>query len=534
MARLRNIQEFEKRKAAAPPSAISPTSQSVTEGFQQMAEFNPQKPTLEKVDPNKVYESTRSQALGSDAAQTDPQKTMESWNASPYEYWTEQAKANPGNAYAIVNQMMASSETPEEKAKREKRERLGEVFSNLGNLIGNAANLYYTHRGGQYIDLNTSNEKHRARMEAIKAKQDALKQRQDEMLMKYKVADIQAARDAAAKKEAQKREDAIRKENRAYQEQKDKQNQENWNKQFEFNAKQAEQAAAERAANKEYQRKQDELNNSFKWAQLQWQKDKANASSSNKGDKTKIAVVETPNGFMDVDFGKINQTTYNQLYKNVSDEIKGKYAIDSYDDEKARQEKMGKAISEAIMNQKGYSDWFVKSGVGVYKNKPSEEAPKTNWSDYLYKNTDWNQFKSNGGVAEPEKEENVAVKSDVSNVQPTYNTANANEQQGNKYERMVAKINERKNNEEEARKRTIEKAMAKTAKTVNDAKAKRTELLSILNNDYPEMDVEQFISDNNLGWSDAARVRMEYSNDAKERARILREIERLNVIINNR
>ena len=201
MARLRNIQEFEKRKAAAPPSAISPTSQSVTEGFQQMAEFNPQKPTLEKVDPNKVYESTRSQALGSDAAQTDPQKTMESWNASPYEYWTEQAKANPGNAYAIVNQMMASSETPEEKAKREKRERLGEVFSNLGNLIGNAANLYYTHRGGQYIDLNTSNEKHRARMETIKAKQDALKQRQDEMLMKYKVADIQAARDAAAKKE---------------------------------------------------------------------------------------------------------------------------------------------------------------------------------------------------------------------------------------------------------------------------------------------------------------------------------------------
>lgn len=201
MARLRNIQEFEKRKAAAPPSAISSTSQSVTEGFQQMAEFNPQKPTLEKVDPNKVYESTRSQALGSDAAQADPQKTMESWNASPYEYWTEQAKANPGNAYAIVNQMMASSETPEEKAKREKRERLGEVFNNLGNLIGNAANLYYTSKGGQYIDLNAANEKHQARMDAIKAKQDALKQRQDEMLMKYKVADIQAAREAAAKKE---------------------------------------------------------------------------------------------------------------------------------------------------------------------------------------------------------------------------------------------------------------------------------------------------------------------------------------------
>lgn len=122
-------------------------------------------------------------------------------NASEKEYWVEQAKANPTSTYANLKSYLASSETPEEKAKREKRERLGEVFNNLGNLIGNAANLYYTSKGGQYIDLNTSNEKHRARMDAIKAKQDALKQRQDEMLMKYKVGDIQAARDAAAKKE---------------------------------------------------------------------------------------------------------------------------------------------------------------------------------------------------------------------------------------------------------------------------------------------------------------------------------------------
>ena len=203
------VKDFEKKKAQRKADAMSvvespsikPQSESVTHGFNQMGRFDANKPTLEKVDPNKVYESTRSQALGGDAAQTDPQKTMESWNASPYEYWTEQAKANPENAYAIVNQMMASNETPEEKAKREKRERLAEVFNNLGNLIGNAANLYYTSKGGQYIDLNAANEKHRARMDAIKAKQDALKQRQDELLMQYKVADIQAARDAAAKKE---------------------------------------------------------------------------------------------------------------------------------------------------------------------------------------------------------------------------------------------------------------------------------------------------------------------------------------------
>ena len=203
MARLGSIQEYEKRKAAATPVGTSPQSQSVREGFQQMAQKPMEKPVLQKVDANKVYESTRSQALGSDAAQVDPQKTMESWNASPYEYWTEQVKTNPESTYAIVNQMFASKETPEEKAKRERREQLGEVFNNLGNLIGNAANLYYTHRGGQYIDLNTANEKHRERMQRIKDKQDALERQREQIILNAKLGDAKTARaEAVAAKKA--------------------------------------------------------------------------------------------------------------------------------------------------------------------------------------------------------------------------------------------------------------------------------------------------------------------------------------------
>ena len=203
MARLGNIQEYEKRKAAATPVGTSPQSQSVREGFQQMAQKPMEQPVLQKVDPTKVYESTRSQALGSDAAQVDPQKTMESWNASPYEYWTEQVKTNPESTYAIVNQMFASKETPEEKAKRERREQLGEVFNNLGNLIGNAANLYYTHRGGQYIDLNTANEKHRERMQRIKDKQDALDRQREQIILNAKLGDAKTARaEAVAAKKA--------------------------------------------------------------------------------------------------------------------------------------------------------------------------------------------------------------------------------------------------------------------------------------------------------------------------------------------
>lgn len=197
MARLGNIQQYEQRKAAAPPVGITPQSQSVRKGFQQMGEMNPQKPVLQTKSPselNQMYENTRKQALGHESNQADPQKAMEYWNASPYEYWTEQVKANPNSTYAIVNQMFASNETPEEKRKRERREALGESFRGLGNLIGNAANLYYTHRGGQYIDLNSVNEKHRARMQQIKEKQDALDEQRKKIILNAKLGDIKADR----------------------------------------------------------------------------------------------------------------------------------------------------------------------------------------------------------------------------------------------------------------------------------------------------------------------------------------------------
>lgn len=216
MARLGNIQEYEKRKAAATPVGTSPQSQSVREGFQQMAQKPMEQPVLQKVDPTKVYESTRSQALGSDAAQVDPQKTMESWNASPYEYWTEQVKANPESTYSIVNQMLASKETPEEKAKRERREQLGEVFNNLGSLIGNAANLYYTHRGGQYIDLNTANEKHRERMQRIKDKQDALDRQREQIILNAKLGDVKAQRAEKLAYDKMKYEQAAKEKDNAF------------------------------------------------------------------------------------------------------------------------------------------------------------------------------------------------------------------------------------------------------------------------------------------------------------------------------
>lgn len=117
-------------------------------------------------------------------------KTMD---ASDKEYWSEQAKLNPLNTYANLRNYFASGETPAEKQKRERRERLGQVLSNLGNLIGNAANLYYTAQGASPIDLNTSAKEENERVRRIREKREALKAKQDALLAEARAGDIRNA-----------------------------------------------------------------------------------------------------------------------------------------------------------------------------------------------------------------------------------------------------------------------------------------------------------------------------------------------------
>ena len=114
-------------------------------------------------------------------------------NASDKEYWAIQAKENPLSTYANLQNYLASGETPAEQAKRERREHLGQVFANLGNLIGNAANLYYTSQGAYPADLNAGAIAENERMRRIKDKRDALKARQDALLAQAKGDDIRSA-----------------------------------------------------------------------------------------------------------------------------------------------------------------------------------------------------------------------------------------------------------------------------------------------------------------------------------------------------
>lgn len=224
--RLANITGYEAKKgqrkadampAAVPPlqGTITPQSQQVREGFQQMGQMNPQQPVLEKWDLDKMAESQRNNYMQSFDTWAEAEKrgdiSQRDWANARIQKMIAEGK-NPGQ-YENMLSMMGDAETPEEKRKRERREQLGEVFNNLGNLIGNAANLYYTHRGGQYIDLNTANEKHRERMDRLKEKQDALLERQKNILINAKLGDIktqQAERAAERKAERDAAADALK------------------------------------------------------------------------------------------------------------------------------------------------------------------------------------------------------------------------------------------------------------------------------------------------------------------------------------
>lgn len=167
----------------AQPVAAAQVSGRTTPGNAPVPTINPESTT---------QESMRRVALQNmDEAQF--KKAQEGMNASDKEYWSEQARLNPLNTYANLQNYFASEETPREKQQRERRERLGQVFANLGNLIGNAAQLYYTAKGAVPADLNAGALAENERMRRIKEKRDALKAKQDAILADAKGDDIRNA-----------------------------------------------------------------------------------------------------------------------------------------------------------------------------------------------------------------------------------------------------------------------------------------------------------------------------------------------------
>lgn len=203
MAVLQKLNKYKALKAERPD-------------LSSMAKTDTSMPTLEKREVTPEEEAQRlkenyMQTFGTweDASKNGSYSQRDWANAKVKQL---EAQGKDVGEYLTLASMIGDTESPDDKAKREKRERLGEVFNTLGDVIGSAANLYYANKSGYSMDLGSVSDKHRERMAQIKAKQDALKQKQDELLMKAKLGDIKAERE---EKKAEKKAAQTAKENEA-------------------------------------------------------------------------------------------------------------------------------------------------------------------------------------------------------------------------------------------------------------------------------------------------------------------------------
>lgn len=111
--------------------------------------------------------------------------------------------------YLTVLKYGELNETPEQKAKRERREQISQAISGIGNVIANAANLAFAAKGAVPIDLNSGVRYENERLQRIKEKRDALKEKSDALFLNAKQDEIRYARSLeAAKAKAQEKKDA--------------------------------------------------------------------------------------------------------------------------------------------------------------------------------------------------------------------------------------------------------------------------------------------------------------------------------------
>lgn len=178
--------------ASVTPSAGMMPAQPVA-AAQVAGRANPANAPVPTINPESTTQESMRRVALQNMDEEQFRSAQEGMNASDKEYWSEQARLNPLNTYANLRNYFASEETPDERRKRERREHLGQVFANLGNLIGNAAQLYYTAKGAVPADLNAGAFAENERMRRIKEKRDALKARQDAILAEAKGDDIRNA-----------------------------------------------------------------------------------------------------------------------------------------------------------------------------------------------------------------------------------------------------------------------------------------------------------------------------------------------------
>lgn len=381
----------------------------------------------------------------------------------------------------VIGAQQFGVETPEQAAARERRDFIKQGLTGFTEGLSALANLYYTTKGAP-------NQKLTSQMPALSKRLYAERLERDKKLENFRAwqrakADKDADRAYQEKVTGDTRayNDAIRKEQQEREDKKAKQTQDNWERTFNreaentaYNRKRAEEAI-------EYQRSRDAKADALAWANLEFQKQKhedtKNGKVTGKGSKTlKIEPVSTMKGVMDVDYSKINDRNFIQLYNSVPDEIKEKYTFESYDDEKTREFMMNRAISEALETSDEYADKFEQLGIGTYRapetkpSEPSDAKPKTEGKGGrtlgnigFIKST-----KSNANAApQPTYTETANVSATEEAVQAP--TAPPIEQQGSKFDRLSAKYAKEDADEKEAKNLELQKNIADMEAEIKDS-----------------------------------------------------------------
>lgn len=90
---------------------------------------------------------------------------------------------------------------------------------------------------------------------------------------------------------------------------------------------------------------------------------RTSVSSNNNG----TIILDTPDGFMDIDMSRVNLSTLSQMFNSLPDSVKKNYRISSKDGEKDRQAKYMSAIGEAAKADPSIADYLYRSGLGTLR-----------------------------------------------------------------------------------------------------------------------------------------------------------------------
>lgn len=177
--------------SSAPPSttATIPEAQQAKQYLQQQAEAKPYIPYAQSGSPkinsaNSAPPPTAATQPKTSAALNVALKTNPIIQQAQEEPKVQQQPTQPSSMNELIEYLQgqadaekAKMETPEQRAKRERREKWDKITSGIGDAVSSLANLYFTtqYAPNMYNPHNTLSEANQARADRAKADRDALR-----------------------------------------------------------------------------------------------------------------------------------------------------------------------------------------------------------------------------------------------------------------------------------------------------------------------------------------------------------------------